>query len=84
MGLTQAIKRSYPFLVPPSLRAPRTFIRRNIERLGFYVVGLTTGMYICARPGEGDQISHIAIAALSVLLVLKWWSGASSQEHAKP
>lgn len=81
MGLAQAIKRSYPFLIPPSLLAPRTYVRRHIEPAFFYVIGLTTGMYTCAPPGEVKRISGIGSAVMLVLLVLKWWSARPAKSR---
>lgn len=75
MGLAQAIKRSYRFFIPPSLLAPRQWVRRMFQPVFFYVVGLTTGMYVYAPPGE----TCLSIVAILVLLMLKWWSGASTQ-----
>ena len=82
MGLAQAIKRSYRFFIPPSLLTPRKLVRQLFEPTFFYVMGLTTGMYAYARPGEGKHITTISIVAMLVLLVLKWWSGASSERNA--
>ena len=76
MGLAHAIKRSHRFFIPPSLLAPRTWVRRLLAPAFFYVVGVVTGMYAYARPGEGERITYIAIVVMLVLLALKWWSGA--------
>jgi hypothetical protein len=79
MNLAQAIKRSYHFFIPPSLLAPRQWVGRIFQPAFFYVIGLSTGMYAYARPGEGQRITSISIVAMFGLLVLKWWSGASTQ-----
>ena len=77
MSLSQAIKRSYRYFVPPSMLAPRKLVRRLFEPAFFYVTGLTTGMYAYARPGEGERITTIWMTAMVVFLALKWWSGAT-------
>ncbi|MDB5297824.1 MAG: hypothetical protein JWO31_3807 [Phycisphaerales bacterium] len=76
MGLARAIKRSYRFFIPPSLQAPRKLVRRTYEPAIFYLIGLTTGLSHYARPDEAERVWTISIIAFSLLLALKWWSGA--------
>jgi hypothetical protein len=82
MGLGLAIKRSYRYFIPPSLLAPRKLGRRLYEPMFMYLVGLVTGMYTYARPGEGNHITKLFAVALLVLLVFKWWSGASADDRS--
>lgn len=75
MSLAKAIKRSYRFFIPPGLFRPREFIRRWHETLGFYFVGLITGMYFYARPGDMNRIFVLSITGCVILGILKWWAG---------
>ncbi|HEY7088241.1 MAG TPA: hypothetical protein VH518_09145 [Tepidisphaeraceae bacterium] len=69
------------FFIPSELLAPRDLIRRLYMPVFFYFVGLTTGMYAHAR-GEGERITYISIGVMLVLLLLRWWSGASAKPQA--
>jgi hypothetical protein len=73
MGLCLAIKRSYRHLIPSTLLDPRKLVRQIYVPAFFYIIGLSTGMYSYARPGEGDHITRESIVAMVVLLLLVRW-----------
>jgi hypothetical protein len=75
MALLLAVKRSYRYFIPRSLLEPRKYVRQIYMPAVYYVVGITTGMYIYARPGEGPHITQISLIVMVALLILGRWAG---------
>jgi hypothetical protein len=83
MSLALAMKRSYRFFLPRSLLNPRRLARQLLPVAFFYVIVLSTGMYVGARGIDQQHVTEGTVLAMLVLIVLRLWAGkAESRDSA--
>jgi len=73
MGIGLALKRVYHSFDP----SPRRWVRKNLTNISFYAIGLFTGLMASGHPST--RLFWFFLAAFSVLVGLKWWSGVDRE-----